>query len=235
MRTAILLLLLLSTSPLRAEVVRIATAANFRATAEKIGAEFEANSIHKVTLSSDSTGILYSQIQHGAPFDIFFAADKKSALKLEKNSFGVPGERYCYALGTLVLVGSDNPNNDLANPQLSLAIANPVTAPYGKAALEILQRPEFQNATSRKLVRANNAIQAYQHWYSSTVDMALVPLSLALGEGTAISPSWYTAIEQHVILLKHGEESPAAKAYMRWIRSEQVQTLIVKAGYGSCP
>ena len=234
MRTVILLLLLLSTVPLKAEVVRIATAANFRATAEKINTSFEASTPHKVTLSSASTGILFSQIQHGAPFDIFFAADKSSAAKLEKNSFGVPGERFCYALGALVLVGSDSPGDDLANPELSLAIANPVTAPYGKAALEILQRPEFQNAISRKLVRANNAIQAYQHWHSSTVDMALVPVSLALAGGAAINPNWYTAIEQHVILLKHGEENPAAEAYMHFIRSEQVQTLIGEAGYGPC-
>lgn len=234
MRAVILLILLLSTSPLQGEVARIATAANFKPTAEKINALFEANTGYKVTLSSASTGILYSQIQHGAPFDIFFAADESSVLKLERSGFGASGERFCYALGALVLTGSDNPKEDLANPTLSLAIANPVTAPYGKAALDILQRPEFQSAANRKLVRANNAIQAYQHWRSSTVDMALVPLSLALGEGAAINPNWYTAIEQHVILLKKGRENPAAIAYMHWIRSEQMQTLIEHAGYGPC-
>jgi len=234
MRAVILSLLLLFTSHLGAEVVHIATAANFKATAEKINALFEAQSTHKTTLSSASTGILYSQIKHGAPFDIFFAADKSSPRRLEEDNYGMSGERFCYAQGFLVLLGSDMPAEDLANPALSLAIANPNTAPYGKAALEVIQRPEFKAAGDRKLVRANNAIQAYQHWYSSTVDLALVPQSLAAGEGAAISPSWYTPIEQHVILLKSGGENPAATAYMRWIRSEQVQTLISNAGYGTC-
>lgn len=234
MRAAVLFLLLLYALPMRAELVHIATSANFKITAEKINALFEARHTHKTTLSSASTGILYSQIKHGAPFDIFFAADKISPLKLEKSIYGIPGRRFCYALGRLVLVGSDSPEKDLANPTLSLAIANPLTAPYGKAALEVLKRPEFIAAEGRKLVRANNAIQAYQHWYRSTVDMALVPLSIAAGEGTAISPNWYTPIEQHVILLKRGGENPAARDYIRWIRSEQVQKLIGEAGYGHC-
>lgn len=233
MRACFLLVLLL-TSPLRADVVHIASAANFRATAEKINTLFEAQSPYKTTLSSASTGMLYSQIQHGAPFSVFFAADKNSALKLGEGGFGVAQERFCYARGTLVLVGSVAAAEDLANPQLSLAIANPATAPYGKAAMEVLQRPQFNAAADRKLVRANNAIQAYQHWRSATVDLALVPLALAGTQGAAIDPSWYTAIEQHVILLKSAGDKPAAKAYMRWIRSAQVQTLIGDAGYESC-
>ena len=133
------------------------------------------------------------------------------------------------------MVGSQNPELDLANPELSLAIANPNTAPYGRAALEVLQKPQFKSASGRKLVRANNAVQAYQHWHSSTVDLALVPRALSPDQGTSIPPSWYTAIEQHVILLKKGEDNPAAREYIRWVRSEKVQTLIENAGYGSCP
>jgi len=230
-----LVLLLLSPPLAAAEVVHIAVAANFKSTAERINALFTMQTGHKTTLSSASTGVLYSQIMHGAPFDIFFAADKTSALNLEESDYGVPGQRFCYARGELVLLGSQNPEEDLANPGLSLAIANPNTAPYGKAAMEVLQRPEFIAASAeRKLVRANNAIQAYQHWYSSTVELALVPASLAPGQGAAITPSWYTAIEQHVIALRHGEQNPAAQAYIRWIRSEEVQELINKAGYGPC-
>ena len=234
MRILTLSLLLLSSSLLHAEVVHIASAANFKATAEKLNALFEAQSTHTSTLSSASTAVIDTQVRHGAPFDIFFSADKSSPLQLEKDGFGATDQRFCYALGALVLVGSQNVTKDLNNPALSLAIANPNTAPYGKAAMQVLQRAEFAAATGRKLVRANNAIQAYQHWYSATVDLALVPLSLAAGKGAAISPSWYTPLEQHVILLKNGEENPAAVAYMRWIRSEQVQTLIGEAGYGPC-
>jgi molybdate transport system substrate-binding protein len=234
MRTVVLFLLLLFISAVRAETVRVATAANFKSTAEKINALFEVEFPHKATLSSASTGVLFSQITHGAPFDIFFAADKSSISKLEAGNPGADGRGFCYALGALVLVGSKNPGLDLGNPKLSLAIANPKTAPYGRAALQVLQRPQFNSAKGRKLVRANNAVQAYQHWYSSTVDLALVPQSLSPDRGTSIPSSWYTAIEQHVILLKKGENNPAAREYIRWIRSEKVQRLIGNAGYGSC-
>ena len=84
-------------------------------------------------------------------------------------------------------------------------------------------------------MRANNAIQAYQHWHSSSVDLALVPNSLAAGEGAAIPSNWYTPIEQHVIWLQRAESNPAAEAYMRLIRSEEVQAIIHNAGYGICP
>ena len=234
MHTVILALLLLFTAPLMADTVHIATAANFKSTAEKINALFEARSAHKTTLSSASTGVIFSQITHGAPFDVFFAADEISISKLENSKYSAPNQGFCYALGTLVLIGSENPQRDLADPALSLAIANPNTAPYGRAAWEVLQRPPFNAAMDRKLVRGSNALQAYQYWHSSTVDLALVPRSLASSAGTSIPPNWYTAIEQHAILLKRGEDNPAANDYIRWIRSEKVQTLIQQAGYGSC-
>jgi len=234
MRPAILAFLLLCTTPLQAEIVHIAVAANFKAAAERINTQFEAHTGHSTLLSSASTGALHSQILYGAPFDIFFSADEKSPHMLEEEGLGVPGQQFCYALGILVLVGSQTPEADLRNPQLSLAIANPNTAPYGKAAWEVLQKLQFKPAVSRKLVRANNAIQAYQHWHSSAVDLALVPRSLTPEEGATIPPNWYTPIEQHVILLQRGAENPAAQAYIRWLRSEEVQTSIKKSGYGNC-
>jgi molybdate transport system substrate-binding protein len=235
MRLSIFIILLLSVGLVHAEIVHVAVATNFKSTAKKINTLFEQKSVYTVVLSSASTGTLYSQIIHGAPFDIFFSADKNAPLQLEKNELGVNGQQFCYALGALTLVGSDNAAQDLANPKLSLAIANPNSAPYGRAAEEVIQRAQFTTASNRKLVRANNAIQAYQHWYSSSVDLALVPNSLAQGEGAAISSNWYTPIEQHVIWLKRAESNPAAKAYMRLIRSEEVQAMIHNSGYEICP
>lgn len=235
MRFTLFIILLLNAGLVHAEPVHIAVATNFKSTAKKINTLFEQKSAHTTVLSSASTGTLYSQITHGAPFDIFFSADKDAPLRLEEDALGVSGQQFCYALGGLTLVGSDNAAQDLANPSLSLAIANPKTAPYGRAAEEVIQRTEFTTASNRKLVRANNAIQAYQHWHSSSVDLALVPNSLAAGEGAAISSNWYTPIEQHVIWLRRAKSNPAAEAYMRLIRSEEVQAIIHNAGYGTCP
>lgn len=235
MRLPMFIILLLNAGLAHAEIVHIAVATNFKFTAQKINTLFEQKSAHTVVLSSASTGTLYSQITHGAPFDIFFSADKNAPFRLEENQLGVNGQQFCYALGGLTLAGSDNAAEDLANPRLSLAIANPNTAPYGRAAVEVIQRVEFTTASGRKIVRANNAIQAYQHWHSASVDLALVPNALAAGEGAAISSSWYTPIEQHVIWLKRAVNNPAAEAYMRLIRSEEVQTIIHNTGYGICP
>lgn len=235
MRLSLFIILLLNAGLVHAETVHIAVATNFKSTAQKINTLFEQKSAHTVVLSSASTGTLYSQITHGAPFDIFFSADRNAPFRLEESQLGVNGQQFCYALGGLTLVGSDNAAQDLANPRLSLAIANPNTAPYGRAAVEVMQRREFTTASTRKLVRANNAIQAYQHWHSSSVDLALVPNSLAAGKGAAISSNWYTPIEQHVIWLKRAESNPAAESYMHLIQSEEVQEIIHNAGYGICP
>lgn len=235
MRVIFFLLALLAPTILKAQVLHIATASNFQTTAKKLNALFESRYGHKTTISSASTGALYSQIIYGAPFDILFAADVETPKKLDSDTRLAAKMRACYALGSLVLVGSDNIQRDLADDSLSIAIANPNTAPYGKAAMEVLSRSEFVKGSTRKLVRANNAIQAYQHWYSGTVNMALVPRSLAGGEGSEIPPNWYNPIEQQVILLSKGADHSVASTYMRWLGSEEVKTLIVSAGYKPCP
>ena len=235
MRVVVYLFLLLTPATLMAQTLHIAVASNFQATAKQINALYESRYPHKITLSSASTGALYSQIAHGAPFDVLFAADTITPTKLGASSLGEDELRFCYALGELVLIGSDNIHRDLPNPTLSLAIANPITAPYGKAALEVVSRKEFSLGSSRKLVRASNALQAYQHWHSGTVDMALVPRALSGDKGTEIPTDWYTAIEQQVIMLRNGADKLAAQHYMRWLGSDDVQTLIINAGYKPCP
>ncbi|MEH6593367.1 MAG: molybdate ABC transporter substrate-binding protein, partial [Halioglobus sp.] len=180
--------------------VHIAVASNFKQTALAINTQFEKETRHLVKLSSASTGVLHSQILHGAPFDIFLAADSQSPEALEAAGYVAPGKRFCYARGLLALAGAKDSLDDLQNPDISLAIANPATAPYGRAALEVLNRPEYTAAKKRKLVRANNVVQAYQYWYSASVDRALVALSLLPHEAVPIPQSWYTPINQQATL-----------------------------------
>ncbi|MBT4522566.1 MAG: molybdate ABC transporter substrate-binding protein [Halieaceae bacterium] len=210
-------------------------AANFKSTAAVLNTRFTAATGHRVTLSSASTGTLSTQIRYGAPFDIFLSADVNAAARLEADGYGVLGSRFCYAMGKLVLIGDSGNIEDLGNPDLSLAIANPLTAPYGKAAQQVLARPEFSSAGSRKLVRGNNVIQTYQYWHSAAVDLALIPLSLAPPAHTLIPQNWYTSLEQHAILLRTGQKNQAAKAYLDWLGGESAQALISDAGYGQCP
>jgi molybdate transport system substrate-binding protein len=226
------LLLLLFVSPLWArEPVRVAVAANFKQTLQQITARYEAQTGRRVTLSSASTGVLYNQILHGAPFDLFFAADRETPEKLVSLGTAVSGT-FCYARGALVLAGGDGTLAQLANPQLSLAIANPVTAPYGVAAMQVLAREEFKPGNARKLVRGTNVVQAYQFWYSGAVDIALVPRALAPATATPIPQDWYQPLEQHATVLT---DNDAVDAYLDWIRSDTVRSLITDAGYEPCP
>jgi molybdate transport system substrate-binding protein len=235
MRLIALLLLLTASQSWGAEAIRIAVAANFRHTLEQINRPFQLETGYKVTLSSGSTGVLYSQISHGAPFDLFFAADRSSIDRLKASprgeSAGVP---FCYARGALVLAGGNGELAQLANPALSLAIANPATAPYGVAAMEVLARAEFGPGSSRKLVRGTNVVQTYQFWHSGAVDLALLPRALA-PTATPIPAEWYRDIEQYALALTASADKPALTAYLNWIRSDTVRTLITAAGYEPCP
>ncbi len=221
-----------------AEPLRVAVAANFRGTLEQISAGFEAETGQQVRISSASTGVLATQILHGAPFDLFFAADELAPAALVRAGIGHAGSGHagsghageCYASGALVLLGGSL--EQLADPGLSLAIANPETAPYGRAALEVLARGEFAAGSGRKLVRGSNVLQAYQFWRSGASDLALVARSLAPRSGIPIPADWHSPLEQHLLVIR---SSPAVAAYLKWLRSDTVRSLILEAGYRSCP
>jgi len=235
MRYALFLLLILANPGYSADPIRVAVAANFRGALEQINQQFQQETGHAVVLSSASTGVLYSQITHGAPFDVFFAADKESVIKLAAtDSNRDTGQPFCYALGRLVLAGGDGKLDQLNNPAKSLAIANPATAPYGTAAMAVLQRTEFSQGTGRKLVRGANAVQAYQFWHSGAVDLALLPMALA-PEATAVPASWHQALEQFAIALSPAASHTALGNYLNWVRSDTVRALITDAGYEPCP
>ncbi|WP_182174314.1 molybdate ABC transporter substrate-binding protein [Sediminihaliea albiluteola] len=215
------------------ETLRVAVAANFRPVLEQINPEFEAAQDTTVLLSSASTGVLHNQIRYGAPFDILLAADSDTPAILEQEGFTLPGQRYCYALGRLVLLGASD-WSALADPRQSLAIANPTTAPYGRAAEEVLSRDEFQAGHKRKLVLGNNAVQTWQFWHSGGVNLALVPQSLSLDAGLLVPQQWHNAIEQQAVLLPRAADKPQAQAYLKWLLSPAVRQQIRQYGYDNC-
>ena len=232
MRTIVFLYLLVAAPVWAGEPIRIAVAANFKPTLQKITEPFLANSGIVVTYSSASTGALTTQIINGAPYDIFFAADSETT----KTILAAPGHEqdqiFCYARGSLVLAGGNGKLSALANPNLSLAIANPATAPYGRAAREVLARPEFSAGEGRKLVRGNSAAQAYQFWEGGSVKMALLPRALVLTGATPIPSDWHGPLDQHAIVLR---QNASVDAYLHWLRSDAVRAQIIAAGYDPCP
>jgi molybdate transport system substrate-binding protein len=214
-----------------AEPLRIAVASNFKPTLERLNPLFRRDSGISVLLSGGATGVLATQIEHGAPFDLFFAADRDTPARLHAALSKPADALFCYATGTLVLAGAAD-LAALADPGLSLAIANPETAPYGRAALEVLARPGFAGGAVRKLVRGNNAAQVQQFWRSGAVDLALLPRALAPATAIPVPRAWHGPIAQYALVVRPGT---AVDAYLAWLRSDTVRALILEAGYEPCP
>jgi molybdate transport system substrate-binding protein len=229
MRLLASLLLLIATPLWAGESLRVAVAANFKPTLEQASREFEAKTGIGVKLSSASSGVLASQVRLGAPFDLFFAADRAGPEELQDRAAKNTGGAFCYAIGRLALAGGRI--EDLDNGLLSLAIANPVTAPYGRAAMEVL-RHRGETGQERTLVRGNNVAQAYQFWHSGAVDMALLPQAMAPPGAPLIPAHWHKPIAQYALALS---DSPDTARYLKWMRSDRVRSLILDAGYEPCP
>lgn len=224
-----------------ADQIRVAVASNFAETFKTIAARFEASSGHRVILSTGSTGKQYAQIRHGAPFDLFFAADSERPALLEAQGHALPGSRFTYALGKLVLwspkPGYIDPDGAvLSDPQIRhLAVANDRLAPYGRAATEVLQARGLWNALRHRLVRGENIGQTFQFVSSGSVALGFVACSQVQRPGTAIQGSlWrvpqslYAPIEQQAVLLR---ESEAARALLAFMQSETSRQTLRDACY----
>jgi len=142
----------------------------------------------------------------------------------------VADSQRCYAVGKLVLLGGTLA--DIGQDDARLAIANPETAPYGRAAMEVLSRADGNRINDDQLVRGSSVLQAYQFWVSGGTEQALVAASLAGDDGVTVPPQWHTPIEQHAILLT--QEHKQAMAFLSFLQSGQAAATIMDAGYRAC-
>lgn len=221
----------------QAAAVRVAVAANFTTTAKVLAQNFEARTGHRVIQSFGSSGQFYAQITNGAPFDIFLSADTERPQRLEKEGFGIAGTRFTYARGALVL-WSAKPNIDAKATLLSgrfdkLAIAEPATAPYGLAAGDTLRHMGVYDRISPKVVRGSSIAQAHSFVATGAAELGFVALSqiqTAGGSNWRVPQSHYSPIDQQALLLK---DTPAARAYLRFLRSPDAHKIIRASGYGA--
>ncbi|WP_342057895.1 molybdate ABC transporter substrate-binding protein [Aeromonas sp. OTU364] len=216
----------------RADEVRVAVAANFKGTLERIGKEFTTKTGHSVVISSAATGVLYTQITHGAPFDLFLSADVATPEKLEAEGKG--SGRFTYAIGQLGLWQKGGPAPDeatLRNWQGELAIANPKTAPYGAAAMATLAYLKLDPKQYRVLT-GTNISQTWQFVDTGNAKLGFVAWANLVeagktGEAWAVPASFYPPIEQQGLILKKGE---AVDALVAWLKGPG-QAQIKAAGY----
>ncbi len=235
-------MLTLGSSQIMADEIRLAVASNFSDTIKVLSQRFTAATGHKVTVSLGSTGKHYAQIKHGAPFHAFFAADSRRPKLLESEQVALPGSRFTYAVGKIVLWSPKAGYVDADTQVLKqgkfrhLAIANPKLAPYGKAAREILQTREIWNQLRGRMVRGENIGQTFQFVKSGNAELGFVAYSQVKRPGQPLTGSiWivpqslYSPIRQQAVLLK---DNPPARAFMQFVRSKQALEVIQAYGYG---
>lgn len=224
--------------------IRVAVAANFKPTLERIAQQYKQVQPHtQILVSSASTGVLYAQIQHGAPFDIFLSADGVRPKLLEQQ--GLTGGRQSYAFGQLVLWAPDESHtakNSLAGLQGKLAIANPLLAPFGQAAKVALQNLAYWQHVEPHLVMTNNVQQVTQLIISGAAQMGFVALSQVLDvprhQYWLLPTHYYPPITQQMVILSRGqtgsgEHDQAVRGFFDYILSAQGQGIIGENGYQS--
>lgn len=224
--------------------VQVAVAANFAGPLGRIGEGFTAATGHVLKVSAGPTGKFYTQILSGAPFEVLIAADDETPKKLIDEGHAVAGSNFTYAVGQLVLWSAqpglvDERGTVLAGDGFSrLAIANPKVAPYGKAALEVLQALGLSARVTQRLVTGDSIAQAYQFVASGNAEIGFVALSQvavpgkpSIGSTWRVPQSMYGEIRQDAVLLKSGEDNAAARALLDYIKGADARAVIQSYGY----
>lgn len=243
MRARAFWLILLFISPALADdTVTVAVASNFSRAAAELSARFTAETGINVRVSNASTGTLYAQILNGAPFDIFLAADVERPALLEQSGHTVTGSRFTLATGVLVLwsrsasdchalLGEDGIGH--------VALANPATAPYGKAAFEYLSGAGYWDAVSERAVYGENINQTLQFAATGNAVIGLIAKSQLLApQLPAASCTWevpassHSGLEQQAVLMAHAAGNDNARRFFEYLHSEDAQAIISRHGYG---
>jgi molybdate transport system substrate-binding protein len=227
-------------------VVTVAAASDLASAMNEIAATFEKATGCSVRVSTGSSGNFLSQIENGAPFDVFFSADIEYPKKLEAEGLAAPGSTYLYATGKIVLwVRNDSPL-DISKGFAALgdsgvhkiAIANPLHAPYGRAAEDALRKAGVFDAVKDKLVLGENISQAAQFAESGNADAGIIALSLAVAPGMKekgrfwqVSEKLYAPIEQGVVVSHASKNPQGAQAFLDFIKTPEMAALLRRYGF----
>ena len=239
-----LLALAAITGSLHAAEARVAVAANFAEPIKAVAAVLEKTTGHTLKITVGATGGLYAQIRNGAPFDVMLAADTRTPAQLETDGLAQPDSRFTYATGKLVLWSADAAKVDVQGAVLKgggfrkLAIANPKTAPYGAAAVEVMNKLGLTAALTPRLVQGESIGQTFGFVSSGNAELGFVALSQVWEKGKLESGSaWIVPAELHAplrqdaVLLVRGKDNAAAVALMAFLKSDAAKAVIRSFGY----
>jgi molybdate transport system substrate-binding protein len=231
----------LGVAPALAADTQVAVAANFTDPAKEIAAAFKAQTGHTANLSFGSSGQFYTQMAHGAPYEVFLSADAERPRKAEQDGLAVKGSRFTYAVGRLVLYSTTPGLVDARGAVLKtdrfakLAIADPTAAPYGAAAVQTMRKLKVYEALAPKIVKGASITQAYQYVATGNAELGFVALSQVVNEPGGsrwlVPATWHAPIDQQAVLLRTGEKNLAAKAFLAFLKSPTAVAIIKRYGY----
>ncbi len=239
------LALLATTLPLAAQQeLHIAAASDLQSVMPNLTAAYEHATGTHITVSYGSSATLETQLENGAPQDLFLAADYSFPERLVAAKLTEQSAPVAYARGALVLwARKDSPLQPLTNNTLleahfdKLAIANPDHAPYGRAAEAAISKLGLTAKLKPKLVIAENIAQTAQFAESGNAQLALISLTIAnsphykeAGTYVRIPAAAYPEIRQCAVVLKASPNKSQALDFLRWLTSDPVQQNLPKYG-----
>lgn len=211
---------------------------------QRIAAAFAQDTGHKAVLSFGATGKFYAQIKNGAPFQILLAADQDTPARLEQENQALAGSRFTYAVGRLVLWSKDAQLVDDKGDVLRkggferIAIADPKLAPYGAAAIEVLDKLGLRAALQGKVVQGENIGMAYQFVSTGNAALGFVALSQVMSEGRipqgsawVVPVALHAPLRQDAVALPGSKDNPAAAALMAYLKGDKARVIIQSFGY----
>jgi molybdate transport system substrate-binding protein len=226
--------------------IRIAAAADLKFAMEELSEQFQKQTGTRVNATYGSSGNFFSQMQNGAPFDLFFSADIEYPRRLEATGLAEPGTLYEYAVGRIVIWTPPDAKMDVTKKAWKslldasvkkIAIANPEHAPYGRAAVAALQKAGIYESVKNKLVYGENISQAAQFVQSGNAQAGILALSLAISPAMRDGKRWevpadmHPALEQGAIILKGAKDKEAARAFLEFVKSAAGRATLAKYGF----
>jgi molybdate transport system substrate-binding protein len=229
-----------------AQEITVAAAADLQFAMQDVAARYQKEVGKTVKVIYGSSGNFYQQIQNGAPFDIFFSANLDYAKKLEDAGLAEPGSFYPYAKGKIVIWVRNESKLDLnsgmkvfLNPSVKkIAVANPLHAPYGQAAVAAMQKENIYDQVKDKFVLGENISQTASFVVSGSADVGVVALALALspnmkdkGRYVEVPAGEYPPIEQACVVLASSKNKEAAKQFLLFVRTAAIGDVLRSYGF----
>jgi molybdate transport system substrate-binding protein len=229
-----------------AQEITVAAAADLQFVMQDVGARFQSETGKSVKLIYGSSGNFAQQLQNGAPFDMFFSANRDYPKQLEAAGLTEPGSFYQYAIGKIVVWVPNDSKLDvgsglkaLLDPTIKkIAIANPEHAPYGKAAVAAMQKENVYDQVKDKFVLGENISQTASFVVSGSADVGIVALSLALspnmkdkGRYSEVPADDYPPIEQACVIIRSSKNKTIAEQFQKFIQSSTIRAIFQKYGF----